>query len=176
VAAPAAAIAAPARRDRGIVAAVVAVTALAFLSGVTSDFVAWDDDINFTNNPHFRGLGWSQVQWAFTTFHLGVYQPVAWLALELQFVVGGVSPAVYHLVSWLLHALNAALVYRLLMALFTRASGDGPTRGGHPGWRRRGRCYGRCTRCARRRSPGRRASPTCWRLRALPSSPTGAPC
>jgi len=120
-------VAAPARRDRGIVAAVVAVTALAFLSGVTSDFVSWDDDINFTNNPHFRGLGWAQVRWAFISFHLGVYQPLAWLALELQFVVGGVSPVVYHLVSWLLHALNAALVYRLLMVLLTRASADTST-------------------------------------------------
>ncbi len=120
----AAAIAAPARRDRGVVAVVVAVTALAFLSGVTGDFVSWDDDINFTNNPDFQGVGWAQIRWAFTTFHLGVYQPLAWLALELQFVVGGLSPGIYHLVSWLLHALNAALVYRLLMALFARANGD----------------------------------------------------
>ena len=119
-----AAIAAPARRDRGVVAMVVVVTALAFLSGVTGDFVSWDDDTNFTNNQHFRGLGWAQIQWAFTTLHFGVYQPLGWLALELQFVVGGLSPAVYHLVSWLLHALNAALVYRLLMALLARASGD----------------------------------------------------
>jgi len=124
VAVSAAAIAAPARGDRGIVAAVVGVTALAFLSGVTGDFVSWDDDINFTDNPNFRGLGWSQIRWAFTTFHLGAYQPLAWLALELQFVVGGLSPVVYHLVSWLLHALNAALVYRLLVALLARAGGD----------------------------------------------------
>jgi protein O-mannosyl-transferase len=124
VAAPGAPIAAPARRDTGILAAVVAVTALVFLSGVTGNFVSWDDDINFTNNEHFRGLGWAQIQWAFTTFHLGVYQPLAWLTLELQFVVGGLSPVIYHLVSWLLHALNAALVYRLLIALLRRSSGD----------------------------------------------------
>lgn len=117
-------IAAPARRDSGIVAAVVAITALAFLSGVTGDFVSWDDDTNFTNNQHFRGLGWAQIRWAFTTLHFGVYQPLAWLALELQFVVGGLSPAVYHLVSWLLHALNAALVFRLLRSLLARASDD----------------------------------------------------
>ena len=170
MAVPAAQSAAPARRDRGFVAAVMAITALAFLSGVTSDFVAWDDDINFTNNPNFRGLGWSQIRWAFTTFHLGVYQPLAWLALELQFVVGGLSPAVYHLVSWLLHALNAALVYRLLRALVH--AGKRRTRrcvrhcGGRPGWRWRERCCGRCTRCARRRSPGRRVSPICWRRRS----------
>ena len=109
------------RRRRGafIIAAVVAI---AFLSAIGGGFVQWDDETNFTGNPHFRGLGWSQIAWAFTTFHLGVYQPLAWLALELQFVVGGLSPTVYHLGSWLLHALNAALVYRLIAALVARGS------------------------------------------------------
>ena len=111
------------RRDRAVVATVVAVTALAFVSALTGDFVAWDDDVNFSGNPHFRGLGWQQIRWAFTTSHLGVYQPLAWLALELQFVIGGLSPAVYHLASWLLHALNAALVYRLIATLLDRARG-----------------------------------------------------
>ena len=121
-----------AHRDlRAVIATSSRPTALVFLSALAGDFVAWDDDINFTGNPHFRGLGWSQIQWAFTTFHLGVYQPLAWLALELQFVVGGLSPAMYHVVSWLLHALNAALVYRLIAALLARA--DAPRR------RRRGR-------------------------------------
>jgi hypothetical protein len=125
VATPAATRAPPAHRDGATVAVVVAITALAFLSAVGGDFLSWDDDVNFTNNQSFRGLGWAQIAWASTTFHLGVYQPLAWLALELQFVVGGASPFVYHLTSWLLHALNAALVYRLCAALVARGS-DAP--------------------------------------------------
>ena len=37
---------------------------------------------NFLRNTNFRGLGWAEIRWAFTTFQLGVYQPFAWLLLE----------------------------------------------------------------------------------------------
>ena len=131
--------------------------------------MSWDDDINFTGNPHFRGLGWAQIRWAFTTFHLGVYQPLAWLALELQFVVGGLSPAVYHLVSWLLHALNAALVYRLLIVA-ARAGGRrrvrAPTAADAVAGGGGGAAVGAAPAARRRRSPGRPASRTCWRPRS----------
>jgi hypothetical protein len=108
------------------ISVVVAATAIVFVSALTGEFVSWDDDVNFTHNPHFQGLGWTQVPWAFTTFHLGVYQPLAWLALAAQFAIGGLSPVIYHVTSWLLHVLNAALVYLLLVALLERASPDGP--------------------------------------------------
>jgi Flp pilus assembly protein TadD len=101
----------------GLAIAVVGVYAL--LGGVLDgDFaVGWDDDINFTDNRSFRGLGWPQIRWAFTTFHLGVYQPFAWLLLELQYVLFSLEPWGYHLVSLLLHALNTVLVFRLVVAL-----------------------------------------------------------
>ena len=53
------------RRDRAVVALVVAAAAFAFLPALTGGFVAWDDDTNFTGNPHYRGLGWQQIRWAF---------------------------------------------------------------------------------------------------------------
>src|SRR4051812_25851203 len=49
-------------------------------------FVNWDDDENFLENLSFRGLGWPQIRWAWTTLHVGVYQPLAWMILEAQYV------------------------------------------------------------------------------------------
>ena len=49
----------------------------AFAPCLSNGFVAWDDDQNFQNNPGYRGLGWSQLHWDWTSFQLGVYQPLA---------------------------------------------------------------------------------------------------
>jgi hypothetical protein len=152
----------PARRDRGIVAAVVAVTALAFLSGVTGDFVSWDDDTNFTNNPTFRASAGRRSGGRSPPFHFGVYQPLAWLALERS-SSSGLSPAVYHLVSWLLHALNARSCTGCCASCSRGPAATRSAHAGRPGSPRRGAALGACTPCARRRSPGRPASRTCWR-------------
>ena len=53
----------------------------AFWPTLRADFVNWDDDANFLNNPHFRGLDWPNLRWMFTTLHMGNYQPLSWLAL-----------------------------------------------------------------------------------------------
>src|SRR5947208_1884161 len=73
------------------------VVAVAFLPVVDNGFLFFDDDENFFDNPDFRGLGWPQVRWAWTTFLLGVYQPLAWLLLEAEYVVWWLDPVGYHL-------------------------------------------------------------------------------
>src|SRR5215813_6841809 len=55
------------------------VTFLAFLPVLDNGFVNWDDDRNLLNNPDYRGLGWHQLRWMFTAFHLGHYIPLTWL-------------------------------------------------------------------------------------------------
>ena len=40
--------------------------------------LSWDDDRNLLDNPDCRGLGWPQLRWMFTAFHLGHYIPLIW--------------------------------------------------------------------------------------------------
>jgi tetratricopeptide (TPR) repeat protein len=90
---------------------VVLVSTVAFLGSWGNRFVDYDDDINFVDNPGFRGLGWTQVRWAWETTHLGVFQPLAWMLFELEYALGGLRPWVYHISSILLHvAVCIALV------------------------------------------------------------------
>jgi protein O-mannosyl-transferase len=96
----------------------------AFLPVVGNGFVDWDDETNFLKNSQYRGLGWPQVRWACTTFLLGVYQPIAWLLLEVQYAVCGLDPRGYHLASLLLHAANAVALYALTAALLVRCRPD----------------------------------------------------
>ena len=113
-------------------ALVVLLTAAAFLPAVGNGFVDWDDADNFLGNPHYRGLGWAQVRWMFTSTQTGHYIPVTWLTLGLDYVLWGMKPAGYHATSVLLHALNALLVYLLALRLLslTTASREGARRWG----------------------------------------------
>lgn len=99
-------------------------TLLAFAPSVANGFVDWDDQTNILNNADFRGLGWPQLRWAWTTFLLGVYQPLAWMLLEAQWVVWGLKGSGYHLTSVALHAANALVLFGLIRDLLARARPD----------------------------------------------------
>src|SRR5262245_29836973 len=81
------------------VIALVILVGGAFRPALDNGFVGWDDPQNFVSNRFYRGLGPSQLRWALTTTHLGVYQPVAWLLLSAQWAVWGMDPRGYHLTS-----------------------------------------------------------------------------
>ena len=103
-----------------IVVALAVVAATAFLPALNNGFLAFDDDENFLDNASFRGLGPSQIRWAWTTFLLGVYQPLAWMLLELEYVLAGLNPRGYHLVSIGLHAAVAVALFALIVAILRR--------------------------------------------------------
>ena len=109
-----------------IPAGVALVAVACFLPTLRNDFVLWDDDLNFTDNPSYRGLSWRQLRWMFTTVHGGHYQPLSWVTLGLDYTLWGMNPAGYHLTSVLLHAANAVLFYHVVQALLRRAAVSGP--------------------------------------------------
>jgi tetratricopeptide (TPR) repeat protein len=117
---------APAWDRRGACVAVplALIVFAAFLPVLGNGFVNWDDEKNFLNNPHYRGLGEAQVIWAWSTFLVGVYQPLAWLLLEAQYLIWGLNPFGYHLTSLLLHTAVAVLLYILTVTLLRRCQPD----------------------------------------------------
>ena len=64
------------------------------------------------------------MKWAWTTFWLGVYQPLAWLLFEVQYVFCQLDPRGYHLTSLLLQVANAVVLYALTVALLVRCRTD----------------------------------------------------
>src|SRR2546428_8776800 len=107
---------------------VALVTFAVFLPALQNQFVNWDDDVNFLDNPHYRGLGWSQLRWMWTT-HLGHYIPLTWMTLGMDYLLWGMNPVGYHLTSLLLHATSAVVFFflarRFLTLALPRASGRG---------------------------------------------------
>src|SRR5438094_1749979 len=114
---------------RWLVPVVIAlITSAAFLPTLQNQFVSWDDDKNFLENPHYRGLSWTHLRWMWTT-HLGHYIPLTWMTLGMDYLLWGMNPVGYHLTSLLLHVTSAVVVFflarRLLTLALPRASGRG---------------------------------------------------
>src|SRR5438445_3237916 len=96
-------------------------TLTAFLPALQNQFVNWDDDKNFLDNPHYRGLTETHLRWMWTTFHIGHYAPLTWMTLGLDYLLWGMNPLGYHLTSLLLHAANAVVFYVLARRILTLA-------------------------------------------------------
>jgi tetratricopeptide (TPR) repeat protein len=103
---------------------IAAATIAAFLPSLGGEFLNWDDDTNFLNNPHYRGLGPDHLKWMFTDY-FGHYMPFTWLTLGLDYALWGMNPVGYHATNLILHALNAILCFFVLQALLRRARPEG---------------------------------------------------
>ncbi len=99
---------------------VAIVTLIAFAPCLGNGF-AYDDVDMIQKNPNYRGLGVAQIEWAFSTFYMGHYQPLTWLTLGADYLLWGENPRGYHLTSMLLHALSAIVVFLIARRLFAAA-------------------------------------------------------
>ena len=108
---------------------IAVVTFAAFLPALHNQFVNWDDDKNFLENPHYRGLGWTQLTWMWTT-HMGHYIPLTWMTFGLDYLLWGMNPRGYHLTNLLLHAANAVVFFFVARRILTLAL-PGPSERGH---------------------------------------------
>ena len=65
-----------ARATRRDAVLVVVLTLLVFAPILANGWVEWDDLFNFGDNPHYRGLGWTQIRWMFTSAWGGHWAPL----------------------------------------------------------------------------------------------------
>lgn len=99
---------------RGLIPALIAlITFVVYLPTLQNGFVNWDDNTHLLENRHYRGLGWEQLRWMFTTCLQGSCMPLNWVTYGLDYVLWGMIPAGYHLTSVLFHVANAVLLYFL---------------------------------------------------------------
>ena len=74
------------------------------------------DDYGYVvDNFHIHDLNWDTVKWSFTTFHYSNWDPLTWLSHALDCHFFGLNPQGHHETSLLLHALNALLLFCLLV-------------------------------------------------------------
>ena len=98
------------------VLSLVVLTCVTFWPILNNGFVNWDDPANYLSNGHL-GFSADDVTWAWTTFHLGAYEPLAWMVSSGEYVVWQFDPRWYHAVSIGLHAATAVAVYFLTVEI-----------------------------------------------------------
>ena len=91
-------------------------TLLVFIPSLDNGFVNWDDGY-LIDSYGWRGLSLRSIRWCFTSLVGGNYKPMVWLSYGADFFSWSLNPAGYHLTNILLHALNALLVFVLLLRL-----------------------------------------------------------
>lgn len=103
-------------------AVLVAATLWTFAPVTGHDFVNWDDPDVITANTALQQPLPALAAWAFTTRHMGHYQPLAWFA----YAAAGSPPraATVHGLARMLHALNAALLVWLIVQWLPASAGD----------------------------------------------------
>jgi tetratricopeptide (TPR) repeat protein len=80
-------------------------------------FLNYDDSLYVTENDQVQaGLTWLTVKWAYTTFEVGTWHPLAWLSHALDCQWFGLDPGPQHGTSLLLHTLNVVLLFWVLQA------------------------------------------------------------
>ena len=107
------------QRSLLLLIAIVALTVASYGPAITAGFI-WDDDDYVTENPLLRDADGLRRIW--TTTETPQYYPLVFTTFWAEYHLWGQSPAGYHLVNILLHALNAFLVGQILWTLGVRGA------------------------------------------------------
>jgi protein O-mannosyl-transferase len=108
-------------RPRLIALLLALTTLLVYLPVTRSSFTNYDDQDYVTENHVVQGgLTLDGIKWAFVTGHASNWHPLTWLSHMADCAVFGLNPAAHHFVNALFHAVNAALLFVLLLRLTGR--------------------------------------------------------
>jgi Flp pilus assembly protein TadD len=104
-------------KRNAVICLLLAAATLALYSPVSRyPFVNYDDDVYVTTNGYVQsGLSWSTIEWAFVSTDAANWHPLTWLSHALDWQLFGPRAAGHHITSVLIHALNAALLFLLLL-------------------------------------------------------------
>jgi tetratricopeptide (TPR) repeat protein len=106
------------RRELAIALVLAAATAAVYAPQLGHGFIDLDDGYYVTENARVQlGLTLDGARWAFTTFDVGNWHPIAWLSHMLDWQLFGPWAGGHHATSLLLHALNAAVLFWALREL-----------------------------------------------------------
>ncbi len=105
-----------------VVLTLVVLATYVFLPTLAAGFV-YDDVMTVVSNHLIDRLSWDTLAQLFSGFHLNDYYPVFYTSLAIDRAIWGFKPNGYHLTNLLIHAVNAVLVYALVLRMVRRVAG-----------------------------------------------------
>ena len=98
----------------------LALTLFAFGPSLFGEFVFWDDDLLVFENPVVQVMTPWTLGKIFTMYDPELYIPLTFFTYQINYLIGGMSPFVYHLTNIVLNAGNALLVTGIAYLLLKR--------------------------------------------------------
>jgi len=109
----------PARHILGLVVAVFfLLTFTVYYQSLFHPFVRWDDGLLIYDNPAVWAITPATLKRIFTSYDPELYIPLTFLTYQIDFLIGGTNPVIYHLSNLLFHTANAILVAWFTFLLF----------------------------------------------------------
>jgi len=94
---------------------IIIITAIVFANTLGNDFINnWDDNVYILDNKIIRHLNWITLKEIFSSFCGEIYNPLTILSYTIEYKLFGLNPFPFHLTNYILHILNAILVYLFL--------------------------------------------------------------
>ncbi len=90
---------------------------LLYGTALRGQFLVWDDRYLIRDNPMVQQMSPLTIRQAFTTFDPELYIPVTFVSYQMDALIGGQSPMIYHTTNLVLHIANAVLAFLLLTLL-----------------------------------------------------------
>lgn len=103
-----------------IIACFFAIGFLVYGHSLGNDFVHFDDDILVFENPAIQEMSPASIQWIFTHYDPELYVPLTFISYQIDHMIGGLQPMMFHLTNLVLHIVNALLVAYLLFIFLGR--------------------------------------------------------
>ena len=100
------------RKHRFVVLYVLLVFLIGFLvygQSLFNGYVYFDDVQFIVDNPLVHAITFRTIWHTFTSFHPELYTPLAIASYQIDHLIGGLHPFMYHLTNLLLHIINAFL-------------------------------------------------------------------
>lgn len=99
---------------RWILALVLLVTLGLYFPSLSNGFTNWDDPAQVIENADIQHLSVENTARIFSSFYVGMYQPVTEQVYAFIYALFGPSATAFHSISLLIHLLNIVLVFLLV--------------------------------------------------------------
>lgn len=92
----------------------ILITIIVFSNSINNEILyGWDDGV-YIEDQNVRDISSESIGHYFSSYYLGMYQPLPVLAFGINYAMSGTRPASYHFINLLLHLLNVFLVFILI--------------------------------------------------------------
>lgn len=98
-----------------LLVAVAILTACVHQRSLRGTLLGWDDRRALVEHHQWRGLGWENVRYDFTTTDMQMYRPLTWLSYGADAALTGMDPRGFHRTNLLLHVAVAGALFALIL-------------------------------------------------------------